>query len=158
MRKITTRITRWFRRGPWVAGFSTAAVWVVVCVALVSPLLGGDEPLTLKGHTDVAWNVAFSADGKRLASASNDQTVKAWDASSGQEMLTSAQTMGNACGFPSAPDQREQKSQNCPPTFPMHAPRRVTGYAPLKSVPRTITTLFASNFANTQRATSTSPE
>ena len=32
--------------------------------------------------------MAFSPDGKRLASASGDQTVKVWDATSGQEMLT----------------------------------------------------------------------
>jgi WD40 repeat protein len=33
-------------------------------------------------------SVAFSADGKRLVSAGDDQTVKVWDATSGQEMLT----------------------------------------------------------------------
>ena len=32
--------------------------------------------------------IAFSPDGKRLASASGDQTVKVWDAMSGQEMVT----------------------------------------------------------------------
>src|SRR4051794_12508118 len=32
--------------------------------------------------------VAFSADGKRLASASYNGTVKGWDATSGQETLT----------------------------------------------------------------------
>jgi WD40 repeat protein len=32
--------------------------------------------------------VAFSLDGKRLASASNDQTVKVWDVATGQETLT----------------------------------------------------------------------
>ena len=32
--------------------------------------------------------MAFSPDGKRLASASWDQTVKVWDAVTGQKMLT----------------------------------------------------------------------
>jgi len=44
--------------------------------------------LTLKGHTNIVNCVALSPDGKRLASASDDQTVKVWDATSGQEMLT----------------------------------------------------------------------
>ena len=32
--------------------------------------------------------MAFSPDGKRLASASWDQTIKVWDAATGQEALT----------------------------------------------------------------------
>ncbi|MBI2477278.1 MAG: WD40 repeat domain-containing protein, partial [Planctomycetia bacterium] len=43
---------------------------------------------TLEGHTDWVLSVAFSGDGTQLASASADETVKVWDATSGQEMLT----------------------------------------------------------------------
>ena len=47
----------------------------------------GQELLSLQGHTGRIGSVAFSPDGKRLASVSSDGTVKVWDAQIGQELL-----------------------------------------------------------------------
>src|SRR5262249_34006288 len=48
----------------------------------------GQKVLILKGHTYLVHSVAFSPDGKRLATASADGTAKVWDAATGQETLT----------------------------------------------------------------------
>ena len=40
----------------------------------------GQETLTLKGHSSFVYSVSFSPHGKRIASGSDDKTVKVWDA------------------------------------------------------------------------------
>ena len=46
------------------------------------------ELAALKGHKDIIRSVAFAPDGKTLASASDDATVKLWDVNTQQELAT----------------------------------------------------------------------
>lgn len=50
--------------------------------------LAHSELLNLSGHSSAVNAVAFSPDGKWLATGSRDHTVKLWDAITGQELLT----------------------------------------------------------------------
>jgi WD40 repeat protein len=51
-------------------------------------LLASHVMLTLSGHTAAVSSVAWSLDGKRLATGSWDTTARVWDAGSGKELLT----------------------------------------------------------------------
>jgi WD40 repeat protein/serine/threonine protein kinase len=64
------------------------------------------ERCTLKGHTGYVWKVAFSPDGRYLASGSWDSTVKIWDVKSGQEVRTLRGHAGFIYGLAFSPDGR----------------------------------------------------
>ncbi|MCP6757851.1 MAG: AAA-like domain-containing protein [Fischerella sp. CENA71] len=67
----------------------------IVDYPALSPIVSIQEMLpemqetnTLEGHSDYVRGVAFSSDGKTLASASSDNTIKIWDSSTGKVIRT----------------------------------------------------------------------
>ena len=75
-----------------------AASLCAVCFGLlqVSPLSAQEPKLraTLLGHPQLVTSVAFSPDGKTLASASYDGTLKLWDVTTGKERATLGEYRG----------------------------------------------------------------
>lgn len=60
--------------------------------------------MVLSGHSDGLTGVVYSPDGKRIAAASWDKTVKVWDASSGKELLTLSGHTDKIWGVVYSPD------------------------------------------------------
>src|SRR5260370_38544222 len=55
----------------------------------------GGNVFAYRGHSDRVLSVAWSPDGKRIATASTDRTVHVWDAATGKSIFTHA---GHASG------------------------------------------------------------
>jgi WD40 repeat protein/serine/threonine protein kinase/tetratricopeptide (TPR) repeat protein len=69
----------------------------------------GRQLRTLSGHKHNLLFIAFSPDGKRLASTSEDRTVRLWDSATGEQVRTLADTAGRVQvqGVTFSPDGRE---------------------------------------------------
>ncbi len=78
-----------------IAGQGVAATWPAGHTVLPEPeqqlhhaIMASHVRLRLSGHSEYVYSVAWSLDGKRLATGSADETAKVWDAETGKEMLT----------------------------------------------------------------------
>ena len=47
----------------------------------------GENIRTLYGHINSVHSVAWSSDGNRIASGSDDSTIKIWDANTGTDLI-----------------------------------------------------------------------
>jgi hypothetical protein len=75
--------------------------------------MSGRELLILRGHVDSALGVAYSPDGRRLASVDVRGTVRVWDTIGGHELLAfMRQGLWGAANVAFSPDGRRLASDN----------------------------------------------
>src|SRR5512134_2394551 len=83
----------------------SARVCALLVLAAVSSTLWAQAPVEVGRHKREVYSVAFSPDGKTIASGSNDETIMLWDAAGGgAPKATLAGHKGTVQGVAFSPD------------------------------------------------------
>jgi WD40 repeat protein len=107
-------VRRWSTSGA-ICGIAFSPDGGLVAGGLCSPPGGetfvwdartGERILTLQGHTDLILDLAWSPDGRRIATAGVDGEAKVWDVRTGAELLTLTGHTSFVTGVAFAPDGR----------------------------------------------------
>ena len=72
--------------------------------ALHQAVMNDRVQLTLAGHQAEVWTVAYSHDGSRVATASQDKTARIWEAATGKLLLTLSGHTESVNGIAFSPD------------------------------------------------------
>jgi WD40 repeat protein len=82
-------------------------VLIAVCAALTGRLYAQNIEVYLQGHTGAVNAAVYSPDGKKVATASGDNTIKIWDAESGNELRTLTGHSESVRSLAISPDGRQ---------------------------------------------------
>src|SRR5438128_2380663 len=77
---------------------------LLALLLFASSTYSADKPVVLNGHTGWVGAVAFSPDGKLLASASADNTIRIWSVADGSLLTTLKGHADYACAVTFSPD------------------------------------------------------
>src|SRR5258708_35781542 len=81
-----------------------ALILLAMTACANNPLASSRVRLALTGHKSAIHAIAFSPDGKRLATASEDRTSEVWDATTGHELFALTGHTGPGMGIAFSPD------------------------------------------------------
>lgn len=86
--------------GNRIAASTTIGVWLYDART-------GDEIGLFTGHTEDVLHLAFSQDGRMLASTGNDRTIRIWDTETGQQLahIPIEDIHGNSWSLAFSPDR-----------------------------------------------------